>query len=97
MTGPVFLQALMIMFGTFAFLGSLRFVRRLLELKHEQRAPMAIEGIQERLDRIESVVEATAIEVERMSEANRFMAKLLTERSEAATLPARPERVITPH
>lgn len=97
MPAAVFLQALMIAFGTVAFLGSLRFIRRLIEIKQERRAPIAIEGLQERLERIESIVEATAIEVERMSEANRFVAKLLAERAETPNLPARPERVITPH
>jgi hypothetical protein len=42
-------------------------------------------------------VEATAVEVERISEANRFMAKLLVERAGAANTASRPERVITPH
>ena len=36
----------------------------------------------QRLDRIEQIVETTAVEVERVSEANRFVAKLLAERSE---------------
>jgi hypothetical protein len=52
--------------------------------------------LQERLDKIEATVESTALEVERMSEANRFMAKLLSERGSAANLPD-PPRVITPH
>jgi hypothetical protein len=38
-----------------------------------------------------------SLEVERISEANRFMAKLLAERAEAANTASRPERVITPH
>lgn len=37
----------------------------------------------ERLDRLEQAVDAIAIEVERMSEAQRFTAKLLTERKSA--------------
>lgn len=97
MSETVFLQALMLVTGTVAFLGSLRFLRRFIELKHERRTPIAIDGLQERLDRIESAVEATAVEVERISEANRFMAKLLADRVGAASLASRPERVITPH
>jgi hypothetical protein len=97
MSETVFLQALMLVTGTVAFLGSLRFLRRFIELKHERRTPIAIDGLQERLDRIESAVEATALEVERISEANRFMAKLLADRVGAVSLPSRPERVITPH
>ena len=35
-----------------------------------------------RLERIEQTVDSTAIEVERLAESNRFVAKLLTEKSE---------------
>jgi hypothetical protein len=97
MSESVFLLALTIIFGTFAFLGSLRFLSRWLEVRQSRRAPIAIEGLQERLDRIEAAVEATALEVERMSEANRFIAKLLSDRAGTTNLPAPPERVITPH
>jgi hypothetical protein len=97
MSESVFLAALSLMCGTVVVLGSLRFFRRYIELKHEQRVPLAINGWGERLERIESAVESTAIEVERISEANRFMAKLLAERAGATNLPSRPERVITPH
>ena len=48
------------------------------------------------LERIERTVEATAIEVERIAEANRFMSKLLADRAEAQSAERRPERVITP-
>jgi hypothetical protein len=97
MSESVFFQALMLVSGTVAFLASLRFLGRFLELRHERRMPVAIDGIQERLERIELIVESTAVEVERISEANRFMAKLLTDRVGAANLASRPERVITPH
>jgi hypothetical protein len=40
---------------------------------------------------------ALALEVERISEASRFMSKLLADRSIAAGLTGRVERVITPH
>lgn len=93
----VFLEALMLVCGTIGFLGSLRFIRRFLEIRNERRVPIALDGLQERLDRIESTVEATALEVERMSEANRFMAKLIADRGAGTNLPGRPERVITPH
>lgn len=97
MSEYTFLQALTIVFGTIAFLGSLGFVRRLLEMRQSRRTPIALEGLQERLDKIEATVESTALEVERMSEANRFIAKLLAERGATANLPAPPARVITPH
>lgn len=97
MSETVFLQAWGLVCGTIAFLGVLGFVRRFLEMRHQGRMPVALEGLQDRLDRIESTVEATAVEVERMSEASRFMAKLLADRGAPANLGSRPERVITPH
>jgi hypothetical protein len=55
------------------------------------------DGLTDRLERIEQTVEATAIEVERISEANRFMAKLLADRAEPGRPLVKPERVIAPH
>jgi hypothetical protein len=60
---------------------------------------MRLSDIVERLSRIENSFEATAIEVERISEAQRFTAKVLAERS----VPAAPAIVdrqrgsTTPH
>jgi hypothetical protein len=90
-------QAILFLCGTTAFVASLRFVRRWLELKHERRAPDAIEGLVDRLARIEQTTESTAVEVERLAEANRFMARLLAERGGVPLPVARPERVVTPH
>ena len=91
-------QAVVIVCTTAAFLGSLRFLSRYLELRRERpiSAPTD-EGLRERLDRIEVIVEATGLEVERIAEGNRFMAKLLAERAGTSAPPNRPERVITPH
>lgn len=97
MSEGVFLEALTLICGTVAFLGSLLFLRRYIELRHERRAPIAIDGLQQRLERIELAVESTAVEVERIAEANRFVAKLLSDRAAAANGLSRPERVITPH
>ena len=97
MSEPVFISALLIVFGTFVIISGLRFYRRVLELKNERRISVSTDELQARLHRIEMAVEATAIEVERSSEANRFMAKLLAERLAAANLVRKPERVITPH
>jgi hypothetical protein len=92
-------QAFVIVCATAAFVASLWFVKRVLELRHERalRNP-APDDLTDRLHRIEIAVEATAVEVERIAEANRFMAKLLADRGvPAAALPKQPERVITPH
>ena len=97
MSEAVFLSALSIVFGTFVIIAGLRFFRRVLELKNERRISFATEELQARLQRIEMAVDATAIEVERSSEANRFMAKLLAERAGAVNLVGKAERVVTPH
>jgi hypothetical protein len=91
-------QAFVIVCGTAAFVASLWFVKRLFELRHERalRKPAA-DDFADRLRRIEIAVEATAVEVERISEANRFMAKLLADRTAAASPLPKAERVITPH
>ena len=51
-------------------------------------------AIEQRLERMEQAIESVAVEVERISEAQRLTAKLLAERAEQA--PRQPERVITP-
>ena len=90
-------QAIVIVCGTVAFIGSLRFVRRLLELKHERALRTSPDLLMDRLERIEVAVDATALEVERISEANRFLAKLLSDRTGQLNPPSRSEKVITPH
>ena len=44
-------------------------------------------GFQERFDQLQQSVDAIAVEVERIAEAQRFSAKLLAERSETSTVP----------
>ena len=92
------LQVVVIVCGTTAFVASLRFLRRYLELRHEQTLRVTTDDLSERVQRIEMTVDSTAIEVERIAEANRFVAKLLAERVTMAGAPSKsPERVITPH
>ena len=80
-----------------------KFLLRFIELRDErsrQTRPDAFASLSERLDRIENAVETTALEVERIAESNRFMAKLLAERNTRSRQRRRrpgPERVITPH
>ena len=97
MSEEIFIKTWMLVLGTIAFVATLSFIKRYLELRYEKRPPVAIDGLQHRLERIESAVEATAVEVERISEAHRFMAKLLTDRGSTGNPVAREERVITPH
>ena len=91
------LQVVVIVCATAAFVASLRFLRQYLEMRNSRRIAAPSQAETDRLERIEMIVEATAVEVERISEANRFMAKLLAERTGASAPASRPERVITPH
>jgi hypothetical protein len=93
------LQVTVLICGTIALVSTLGFVRRYLELRQERRDLPPGDELATRLERIEQIVESTAIEVERVSEANRFLSKLLADRTGAsnpAAAPA-PPRVITPH
>jgi hypothetical protein len=90
-------QAIVIVCGTLGFVACLRFLRHFLELRQHRSLRVPADGLTVRLDRIEAVVETTALEVERIAEANRFIAKLLAERAEPGMPLNKPERVITPH
>lgn len=65
-------------------------------------APHVEPHVAPRIDRLEQAIESIAVEMERVAEAQRYSAKLLTERlPEASSSTARrapaPERVVTPH
>ena len=55
-----------------------------------------MDEIGQRLARMEQALDATAVEVERISEAQRFTTKLLVDRGHQAASEA-PRRVVTPH
>lgn len=57
----------------------------------------SFDALSARLERMEQTIDSIAIEVERVSEAQRFTAKLLAERSGDAAQVRPPGRVITPH
>jgi len=91
-----------------------RALRRWLELRHQQpsidsphetshetsQVLAALDDLRDRMGQLERTIEASAVELERIGEADRYIAKLLVERVPAA-VPAprseRAERVITPH
>ena len=56
--------------------------RHIMHRRQSTAAPN--QDVIRRLERIEQIVDTTAVEVERLAESNRFVAKLLAERSEAA-------------
>ena len=61
---------------------------RRLEARGTTAIPL--QGVEDRLDRIERAVEAIALEVERVSEGQRFVTKLLAEKAPSPLPPARP-------
>jgi hypothetical protein len=74
-------------------------VLRLLKWSGRQAPPLADPASSARLDRLEQGMEAIAIEIERISEGQRFVTKVLTDRPmETIRAPERQSRPsITPH
>ena len=58
-----------------------------IQKKPAQRESANVLAFQERFDQLQQSVDAIAVEVERIAEAQRFSAKLLAERSETSTIP----------
>jgi hypothetical protein len=96
MSEETFLAALSIFCGTIFGVSALAFVNRMLQRRHERTLSAPPPADPDRLERMERAIDATALEVERVSEASRYLVKLLSNRGERAQMP-RAERVITPH
>jgi aspartokinase len=63
---------------------TVRFIRNIKpQSRNEPPSPL----YEQRMDQLQQSVDAIAVEVERIAEAQRFSAKLLAERSEAPALP----------
>ena len=90
-------QAIVIVCATSAFIASLQFLKRYVEVRHERSLRRVPNEVSERIDHMETLLESTALEMERIGEANRFVAKLLAERAAPVAPPIKQERVITPH
>lgn len=56
-----------------------------------------LDDIANRLNRLDTSVDTIAVEVERISEAQRFTAKVLADRSAGSVLPERSRSGATPH
>ena len=90
-----------------SFFGSIVYVVRLLVLKApwptfgQTRTTRDVLVDDERMTRLEQAVESIALEVERISEGQRFTTKLLADRAQADLLRAvsgtEPNRHTTPH
>jgi hypothetical protein len=87
--------------------GTIAYIIRLMVLKApwptfgESRTTRDVVVDTERMTRLEHAVESIALEVERISEGQRFTTKLLAERAQAEPMrsvsPADPIRRVTPH
>ncbi len=83
MPEEVFVLALISMIGSTAIIGKLvwGYVDR---LKHKEITPKSIAMLDARMERIEQAIDTIAVEVERISEGQRFTTKLLSEQAGAA-------------
>ena len=63
----------------------------------ESRVLEVLADVRDRLAQLERTVDASAVELERIGEADRYIAKLVAERMPPAIPAPRAERVITPH
>ena len=94
------IEELMLFTGLMATLGC---VTKIILTSIHRRRPIstatvpALDEIAQRLARMEQALDATAVEVERISEAQRFTTKLLVERGHPGAIDGAKARVVTPH
>jgi hypothetical protein len=96
------LEEVMVFAGLMATLGC---ITKIILSAMNRRKPILKEGasatlddMAQRLARIEQAVDATSVEVERISEAQRFTTKLLVERGHQVGAGDNPRgRIVTPH
>ena len=82
-----------------------RAFQRWMETRHrppqppldEARLAATLDELRDRMAQLQQSVDASAVELERIAEADRYIAKLVSERVPAPLPAARAERVITPH
>jgi hypothetical protein len=79
------------MLGTLGILSAtvIRLVSIWTGRKKDALPPAALDRLEERLGRIEQAIDAVSIEVERISEGQRFTTKLLAERQGERVIPSR--------
>ena len=80
---PTIIPIAIIMCGSAVLVTAMGVLSRQLSLRRMASQAMRNQDLTQRLERIEQAVETTAIEVERMAEANRFLTKLLAEKADA--------------
>ena len=92
------IEELMVFAGLMATLGCLtKIILSVINRKKPQAVLPAFDEMAQRLARMEQAIDATAVEVERISEAQRFTTKLLIEKGHQGQLEGSRARVITPH
>ena len=94
------IEELMLFTGLMATLGCVtKIVLSIVNRRRQVTGPAvpALEEIAQRLGRMEQALDATAVEVERISEAQRFTTKLLVERGHQGAIENARARVVTPH
>lgn len=94
------IEELMLFIGLMATLGSV--TKIILTIINRRRtvvgaAVPTLEEISQRLGRMEQALDATAVEVERISEAQRFTTKLLVERTHQGSVENARAKIVTPH
>ena len=94
------IEELMLFTGLMATLGCV--TKIILTIVNRRRtvagaAVPALEEIAGRLGRMEQALDATAVEVERISEAQRFTTKLLVDKGHQGAIENTRARVVTPH
>jgi hypothetical protein len=80
---PPIIFLAVIMCGSAVLITAMTLISRHISLRRQDLRALSDDEIAQRLERIEHAVDATAIEVERLSESHRFVAKLLAERTNA--------------
>ena len=80
---PVILPLAVIMCGSAVMIVGMALVSRQISLRRMSSQKLGNDELTRRLERIEQAVETTAVEVERMAEANRFLTKLLAEKTDS--------------
>ena len=78
---PPIIPLAVIMCGSAVIITTIAAVSRALTLRQRASTAMPKDEVLQRLERIEQAVEVTAVEVERLAEANRFLTRLLAEKS----------------
>src|SRR3954471_22196456 len=100
MSDPGKVIVAMSFFATLAYIVRLMVLRAPWPTFGESRPKSGITVDDDRMTRLEQAVEAIALEVERISEGQRFTTKLLTDRASADRLPTASSsepRQVTPH